>query len=40
MANMVNDALMAPVRKLDKTRVWLEVKDEGKIKYAPFDDKV
>ena len=40
MANMVNDALMAPVRKLDKTRVWVEVKDEGKIKYAPFDDKV
>jgi hypothetical protein len=27
MANMVNDALMSPVRKLDKTRVWVEVKD-------------
>lgn len=40
MANMVNDALMSPVRKIDKTRVWVEVKDEGKIKYAPFDEKV
>jgi hypothetical protein len=30
MANMVNDALMSPVRKLDKTRVWVEVYDEGK----------
>lgn len=40
MANMVNDALMSPVRKLDKTRVWLEVQDEGKTKYAPFDEKV
>ncbi len=31
---------MAPIRKLDKTRTWLEVYDEGKIKYAPYDDKV
>ncbi len=27
IANMVNDALMAPVRSLDKTRVWVEVYD-------------
>jgi hypothetical protein len=40
MANMVNDALMFPVRKLDKTRVWVEVNDEGKTKYAPFDDRL
>lgn len=40
MANMVNDALMAPVRKLDRTRVWVEVRDEGKVKYAPFDESV
>jgi hypothetical protein len=40
MANMVNDALMSPVRKLDKTRVWVEVYDEGKAKYAPFDDRL
>lgn len=37
---MINDALMAPVRKLDKTRTWVEVYDEGKVKYAPFDEKV
>jgi hypothetical protein len=35
---MVNDALMSPVRKLDKTRTWVEVMDGGKIKYAPFDE--
>jgi len=33
---MANDALMSPVRILDKTRTWLEVKDQGKIKYAPY----
>lgn len=37
---MINDALMAPVRKLDKTRTWVEVIDESKVKYAPFDEKV
>lgn len=37
---MINDALMSPVRKLDKTRTWVEVLDEGKVKYAPFDEKV
>lgn len=31
---------MAPVRKLDKTRTWVEVIDEGKVEYAPFDEKV
>lgn len=34
---MINDALMAPVRKLDKTRSWVEVMDGGKVKYAPYD---
>jgi hypothetical protein len=38
ISNMVNDALMSPVRKLDKTRTWVEVMDDGKIKYAPFDE--
>lgn len=32
---MANDALMSPVRKLDKVRLWVEVNDNGKIKYAP-----
>ena len=40
IANMANDALMGPVRTLDKTRTWVEVNDNGKIKYAPFDDSV
>ena len=37
---MANDALMAPVRNLDKTKTWVEVKDQGKTKYAPFDENV
>lgn len=37
---MANDALMSPVRKLDKTRVWIEVNDGGKIKYSPCPDGV
>lgn len=36
IANMANDALMCPVRSLDKTRTWIEVKDQGKIKLAPY----
>lgn len=32
---MANDALMSPVRKLDSTRLWIEVNDNGQIKYAP-----
>lgn len=35
---MVNDALMAPVRKLDKTRLWVEMNDNGKIKYSPCQE--
>lgn len=37
---MANDALMGPVRALDKTRTWVEVNDQGKIKYAPYDESV
>lgn len=37
IANMANDALMAPVRNLDKTKTWVQVNDNGKYKYAPFD---
>lgn len=37
ISNMANDALMAPVRNLDKTKTWVEVNDSGKIKYAPYD---
>lgn len=32
---MANDALMTPVRSLDKTRKWLQVNDHGKVKYSP-----
>jgi vacuolar protein-sorting-associated protein 4 len=32
---MINDALMAPVRKLDKVRLWKEVNDGGQAKYSP-----
>lgn len=32
---MINDALMAPVRKLDKIKLWKEINDNGKIKYTP-----
>ncbi len=32
---MVNDALMSPVRTLDKTRLWKEVNDNGVAKYSP-----
>ena len=35
---MVNDALIAPVRKLDKTRLWVEMNDNGKIKYSPCQE--
>lgn len=34
---MANDALMSPVRILDKTRKWVQVMDQGKVKYAPVD---
>lgn len=34
---MANDALMTPVRMLDKTRKWIQVNDNGKLKYAPID---
>lgn len=40
LASMSNDALMAPVRNLNKTSTWVEVKDQGIIKYAPFDENV
>ena len=37
---MANDALMTPVRMLDKTRKWIQVNDGGKMKYAPVDPDV
>ena len=37
---MANDALMTPVRMLDKTRKWVEVNDGGKVKYAPVDPNI
>ena len=40
IASMSNDALMAPVRNLNKTNTWVEVKDQGITKYAPFDENV
>ena len=40
IANMVNDALMAPVRTIDQTKTWVEVNDNGKVKYAPFDESL
>lgn len=36
---MINDALMVPVRKLDKTRLWAEFSHNGTIKYIAQDDK-
>ncbi|CAM6006608.1 unnamed protein product [Sphagnum balticum] len=35
IANLVNDALMTPVRSLDKVSRWSEVDDHGVKKYAP-----
>lgn len=32
---MGNDALMNPVRRLDKCRLWIEVNDNGQKKYSP-----
>jgi hypothetical protein len=29
---------MSPVRKLDKTKLWYEVKNDGKIKYSPWPE--
>ena len=40
LSNMSNDALMAPVRNLNKTKTWVEVMDQGKVKYAPHDENV
>lgn len=37
ISNMAKDALMGPVRTLDKTRTWVEINDHGTIKYAPYD---
>jgi vacuolar protein-sorting-associated protein 4 len=37
---MSNDALMAPVRNLNKTKTWVEVIDQGKVKYAPYDENL
>ena len=37
---MANDALMTPVRMLDKTKRWVRVNDGEKPKYAPVDPKV
>ena len=34
---MGNDALMGPVRTLTITKLWMEVNDEGELKYAPVD---
>jgi len=35
IANLTNDALMAPVRNLEKVRLWEEVIDNGVTKYSP-----
>ena len=37
---MANDALMTPVRMLDKTKKWIQVNDNGKVKYAPIDPNI
>lgn len=37
---MANDALMSPVRKLDKCRLWIEVNDNGKVKYSPCSNGI
>ena len=37
---MINDALMVPVRKLDKTRLWAEFNLNGTIKYIAQDQNI
>lgn len=40
ISSLVNDALMTPVRTLDKIKKWVQITDphDGKIKYAPVNE--